>query len=151
MDSLKQIVNLIFFVNIEDGTRKRRTVDARRAYSRILKDVGFSYEHIGHSLNKNHATIIHYLNSIDDLLKYDSVFERKFMLAKRQFLLENSYLMSNSKDDIYAVAIGLENRLENFISKKNKIIEILNDYEKNNGKNDCIDYCREAVLPLFDS
>jgi hypothetical protein len=151
MDSLKQIVNLIFFVDIEDGTRKRRTVDARRAYSRILKDVGFSYEHIGHSLNKNHATIIHYLNSIDDLLKYDSVFERKFMLAKRQFLLENSYLMSNSKDDIYAVAIGLENRLENFISKKNKIIEILNDYEKNNGKNDCIDYCREAVLPLFDS
>jgi hypothetical protein len=150
MDSLKQIVNLVFFVDIEDTTRKRRIVDARRAYSKILKDAGFSHQHIGDSLNKNHATIIHYVNSIDDLLKYDSVFERKFMLAKRQFLLENSHLVPGSKNDIYAVAIGLENRLENFVSKKNQIIEILNNYEKHNGKNDCVDYCREIILPLFD-
>ena len=87
MDSLKKIINEIFFVNINDKTRKRRIVDARRAYAKILRDVGFSYEHIGDSIGKDHATIIHYVKSIDDLLQYDSIFEKKFILAKKQFLL----------------------------------------------------------------
>ena len=151
MESLKQIVNLVFFVDIEDTTRRRRIVDARRAYAKILKDVGFSYQHIGHSLNKNHATIIHYVKSVDDLLKYDSAFEKKFMLAKKNFLKENKHLIHSSKEDIYTVAIGLENKLSEIISKKDQIISSLENYEKENGTNECIDYCKELMLSLFDS
>lgn len=150
MDSLKNIVNLIFFVDIEDPTRKRRIVDARRAYSKILKDAGFSYQHIGHTLNKDHATIIHYVKSVDGLLKYDSVFEKKFMLAKKNFLKENKHLMLNSKEDIYTVAISLENRLNEIISKKAKILHKLESYENENGQNECVGYCRELMLSLFD-
>ena len=87
MDSLKKIVNEIFFVDIDNPTRKRATVDARRAYCKILRAVGFSYEHIGDSIGKDHATIIHYVKSIDNLLEYDSIFERKFILAKKQLVL----------------------------------------------------------------
>lgn len=151
MDSLKQIINLVFFVDIDDTTRKRRVVDARRAYAKILKDVGFPYQHIGSTLGKNHATIIHYINSIDDLLKYDSVFRKKFMLAKKNFLKENKDLIPSSKDDIYTVAIVLENRLSEITSKKEQIICSLDNYEKENGTNECIDYCKKLMLSLFDS
>jgi hypothetical protein len=151
MDSLKTIINLVFFVDIEDNSRKRRLVDARRAYSKILKDVGFSYQHIGHSLGKDHATIIHYVKSIDDLLKYDSVFQKKFMLAKKNFLKENKHLIPNSKEDIYTVSIVLENRLSEILSKKEEIICSLDNYEKENGTNECIDYCKKLMLSLFDS
>lgn len=150
MESLKKIVNLVFFVDIEDTTRKRRIVDARRAYAKILKDAGFSYHYIGDSLNKNHATIIHYVKSVDGLLKYDSAFEKKFMLAKKNFLKENAHLIPNSKEDIYAVAIELENKLSKILSKKEKIIFRLEKYEKENGANECVDYCRELMLSLFD-
>lgn len=151
MDSLKKIINLVFFVDIEDSTRKRRVVDARRAYAKILKDVGFSYHHIGDSLNKDHATIIHYVKSVDGLLKYDSVFEKKFIVAKKNFLKENTHLMLNSKEDIYAIAIELEIKLNEIKSKAKETMKALEDYEKENGKNECIDYCKKVVFPLFDS
>jgi len=150
MDSLKKIINLIFFVDIDDTTRKRRIVDARRAYSKILKDAGFSYEHIGYTIGKDHATIIHYVKSVDGLLKYDSVFEKKFILAKKSFLVENKNLLPNQKQDIYEVAINLELKLSELLSKKQQIIEQLNNYEKENGENKCLDYCKELMLSLFD-
>ena len=150
MESLKKIINLVFFVDIEDTTRKRRIVDARRAYAKILKDAGFSYHYIGDSLNKNHATIIHYVKSVDDLLKYDSPFEKKFMLAKKNFLNENEHLILKSKEDIYTVAIVLEKKINKFISAKEKIIFSLEKYEKENGENECTNYCKELMLSLFD-
>jgi hypothetical protein len=145
MDSLKKIINLVFFVDIEDSTRKRRVVDARRAYAKILKDAGFSYQHIGHTLNKDHSTIIHYVKSVDGLLKYDSVFEKKFILAKKNFLKENKHLMLNSKEDIYAIAISLENQLD----KAKKVISEIIDYLDNH-EGECVDYCRKAMMSLFE-
>jgi hypothetical protein len=128
MDSLKKIINEIFFVDIKDNTRKRRIVDARRAYSKILRDVGFSYEYIGDSIGKDHATIIHYAKSISDLLKYDSVFEKKFILAKKQFLLENKQLIPNSNDDIYTTAIKLGEKIEEITLEKQQMLNKLVDY-----------------------
>jgi hypothetical protein len=155
MDSLKKIINEIFFVDINDKTRKRRIVDARRAYSKILRDVGFSYEHIGDSIDKDHATIIHYAKSINDLLQYDSIFEKKFILAKKQFLLENKQLIPKSNDDIYTTAIKLGERVEEITLEKqqmlNKFVDYLESYEKENGITPSIEYCRKSILPLFDS
>lgn len=153
MDSLKKIVNEIFFVNIDNPTRKRRTVDARRAYSKILRDVGFSYEHIGDSIEKDHATIIHYVKSIENLLEYDSVFEKRFMLAKKQFLLENKELISQSNEDIYTTAIRLGERLEQVLLEKHQIlfkfIDHLEDHEKSFGYTPSVEHCRKNILPLF--
>lgn len=145
MESLKNIINLVFFVEIDDPTRKRRIVDARRAYSKILKDAGFSYQHIGYTLNKDHATIIHYVKSVDGLLKYDSIFEKKFILAKKKFLEENKHLMLHSKEDIYSIAISLENQLDKAKKVRNEIIDYLDNHE-----GECIDYCRKAMMSLFE-
>ena len=145
MDSLKNIINLVFFVNIEDPTRKRGIVDARRAYSKILKDAGFSYHHIGNSIKKDHATIIHYVKSVDGLLKYDSVFEKKFILAKKKFLEENKQLMLCSKEDIYSIAISLENQLDKVKIIRNEVIDYLENQE-----GECADYCRKAMMSLFE-
>ena len=145
MESLKNIINLVFFVEIDDPTRKRRIVDARRAYSKILKDAGFSYQHIGYTLNKDHATIMHYVKSVDGLLQYDSIFEKKFILAKKKFLEENKHLMLHSKEDIYSIAISLENQLEKAKKVRNEIIDYLNNHE-----GECVDYCRKAMMSLFE-
>lgn len=145
MESLKNIINLVFFVDIDDPTRKRRIVDARRAYSKILKDAGFSYQHIGYTLNKDHATIMHYVKSVDGLLQYDSIFEKKFILAKKKFLEENKHLMLHSKEDIYSIAISLENQLDKAKKIRNEIIDYLGNHE-----GECVDYCRKAMMSLFE-
>lgn len=150
MKSLKNIVNTIFLVDIDEHTRHRRIVDARRAYARILKDAGFSYQHIGKTLGKNHATVIHYVKSVDDLIRFDSIFEKKFMLAKKEFLKENEHLKNTSKRDIYETAIELENRIDDILSKTNQVYDCLKKYEEDNEK-EHLQNCKEILSSLIDS
>lgn len=153
MDSLKTIINEIFFVNIDDSSRKRSIVDARRAYSKILRDVGFSYEYIGESIGRDHSTIIHYVKSIENLLEYDSIFERKFILANKQFLSENEQLEVKPKEDVYTTLVKLEQRLENALLEKREIIykftKYLEEHQEKIGHKSYVDYCKENILPLF--
>jgi hypothetical protein len=150
MESLKKIINLVFAIDIDDTTRKRKIVDARKAYSKILRDAGYSFQYIGTSLGKDHSSVIHYINSIEGLLEYDSVFEKKFILAKKSFLKEHKHTIPNRKQDIYEVAINLEIKLDKILSKQKQIIEQLDNYEKENGESQSINYCRSVILPLFD-
>lgn len=155
MEALKQIVNDIFFVDIDNKTRKRDLVDARKAYSKILRDAGFSYQHIGDSIGKDHATIIHYIKTIDGLLKYEPVFQKKFLLTKKQFKLENKEIILKSNLDIYTTALSLGEKLEEVIKEKEQIlikfVDYLEDYNNRFGKMPSIKYCKENILPLFDS
>lgn len=84
---LKAIVKKIFGVNIDVNTRKRAFVDARIVYSKILRDIGISFEAIGRTINKDHATIIHYLRNIDhifaqDKLLFDNFKKCRYILFK---------------------------------------------------------------------
>lgn len=154
MESLKKIINDIYLVDIDDSSRMRSIVDARRAYSKILRDFGYSYHHIGDSIGKDHASIIHYVKSIDGLLQYDPIFENRFILAKRQFILENKGLKPRSNDDIYTTVVKLGERLNEAILEREQILDrfvnYLEKYEKENRKMPNIEYCRSEILPLFD-
>ena len=139
MDSLKIIINDVFLTDIDDISRLRQTVDARKAYSKILRDIGFSFQYIADSINKNHATIMHYCRSSDSLFAYDNIFKKKFNLAKNKFLLE----------------INNENTQANHenVFEKNKIlnhfIDHLEIHVKQKGCMPNISYCRNTLLPLF--
>ncbi len=150
MESLKKIINIVYAVDIDESTRRRPVVDARRAYSKILRDAGYTFEYIAKTINKNHTSVVHYASSVDDLLKYDSVFEKKFILAKKNFLEEHKDLKLNSKKDIYAIAISLEKKLLEITSKKEEFEHILSECRSNKGRDKCIDYCQNVILPLLD-
>jgi hypothetical protein len=151
MESLKKIINLVYFVDIDEDTRRRPVVDARRAYSKILKDAGYTLDYIGQTIGKNHTSVLHYTNTVESLLKYDSVFENKFILAKKGFLENHKNLRTNSREDIYAIAIDLEKRLFEITSKKQELTELLDNCKNEKERNKLIDYCRNIILPLLDN
>jgi hypothetical protein len=154
MESLKKIINEIFSIDIDSEKRKRSVVDGRRVYSKILRDLGYVYEDIGDSLGKDHATVIHYIKTIDSLLNFDSVFNKKYNICKKKFLLENRKIIMKSNDDIHLEAISLAERLEKAILERNqllsKFVGHLESYKKENKKMPNIEYCKEVILPLFD-
>lgn len=82
IQELKLIVNSVFKVNIDIETRLRTHVEARIAYAKILRDKGFSYHKIANTLNKNHATIIHYLRNIDHIFVHDKYFIERYKRCK---------------------------------------------------------------------
>ena len=75
---IREVVNYIFGVDIMTKSRKRNVVNARMIYSKILREKHLSYNIIGKSILKNHASIIHYTKSIDWLLAYDKPLLEKY-------------------------------------------------------------------------
>jgi hypothetical protein len=154
MESLKQIVNEIFLIDIESNRRKRSIVDGRKVYSKILRDLGYGYEHIGRTLGKGHCSIIHYVKNIDSLLEFDNVFNKRYNMCKKKFLLENRKIIMKSNDNIHLEAISLSERLEQVILEKQELldnfIKQLELHQKEYNSMPTIEYCREVILPLFD-
>lgn len=95
--SLKDIriaVEQVTGVDLMEQTRKRPNVDARYIYFHIARMYGvknivlidgedryisYSLTEIGKSLNKDHATVIHGCNSVDNLLKTDKEFRLTYI------------------------------------------------------------------------
>jgi hypothetical protein len=153
MDSLKKIINEVFVTDIDLNSRDRNSVDGRKAYSKILRDVGLSYLQIGRTLNKNHATIIHYYKSCNHLVEYDSVFKKKFNLVVNDFFEKNKNLKPKSNNTSDYLVFELKMKLDLALSEKNKIlndfINHLELYVKEKGYMPDVSYCRNNILPLL--
>tara|TARA_R110002012_G_scaffold197522_2_gene366075 strand:+ start:3886 stop:4227 length:342 start_codon:yes stop_codon:yes gene_type:complete len=59
-------------------SRKRKLVDARRLCCVLLRERGWTYDMIADAVGyTNHATAIHHVKTAEQLLIYDSEFNRK--------------------------------------------------------------------------
>ena len=72
IEKFKKIIELETGVNVEIVSRKRNFVEARAMYYKLLRDVSnMTFQAIGDTVNKDHATILHSLKSVDDWMRYD--------------------------------------------------------------------------------
>lgn len=72
-----------FGIDIQNKTRRRNYVDARRIYFKILKELNpvRSLDSIGKSLDRakfDHATVLHHLKEIDHFLSFEKDLEIKY-------------------------------------------------------------------------
>ena len=156
IDELKKIVNDVFLVDIEVKNRKRGVVDARKVYSKILRDNGYSYELIGETIEKDHATIIHYVKNIEYLLSYDRILREKYVACKNVFIKKRKSIKDQVKKDvdIYVTVVRLTNELQEAISSNNRLlsefVDYIEEYEKQKGYLPSIYDYRHTILPLFN-
>jgi hypothetical protein len=155
INELKEIVNNVFLVDLEVKDRKRGVVDARKVYSKILRDSGYSYELIGSTIGKDHATIIHYVKNIEHLLSYDRILLDKYIACKNVFIKKKKSIKEQLKKDvdIYVTVARLTNELQEAIASKNKIlnefVDYLENFEKTAGHFPNAYDLRKHILPLF--
>lgn len=155
INELKKIVNDVFLVDLQLKDRKRDVVDARKVYSKILRDNGYSYELIGETIGKDHATIIHYVKNIEYLLTYDRILIDKYVACKNVFIKKKKSISEQVKKDvdIYVTVVRLTNELQEVIESKNKIlnefVDYIEQYEKTTGHLPNIYDYRQNILPLF--
>ena len=153
-EELKRIVNDTFLVDIEIESRKRDVVDARKVYSKILRDSGYSYESIGKTINKNHATIMHYVKNIEHLMSYDQILRNKYVACKNVFIKKKKSILDQVKKDvdIYVTVVRLTNELQEATSNKilYDFVDYIEEYEKQRGYLPSIYDYRHTILPLFN-
>ena len=79
IQKFKKIIELETGVNVEIVSRKRNFVEARAIYYKLLRDISQMTLHaIADTVNKDHATILHSLNSVDDWMRYDTKLADKY-------------------------------------------------------------------------
>jgi hypothetical protein len=156
-DTLKEIVSGVFNVDISLKDRRRNSVDARRIYSKVLRERGYTFESIGDSLDRDHATIIHYISSVDTILAYDKGLRDKYIACKNVFLEGRAPLMIErmKKDaDLYVTVIRLNDELQEIIKEKKEIltkfVHYIDKYEKETGYYPSVKFLKNSVIPLFD-
>lgn len=84
-EKLKQIVNEVFEVDLMSKSRKRRIVEARMVFANVfMKYNDVSSVQTGRYINKDHATVLHYKNRFDYIIKADEFLYKSYLdCAKR--------------------------------------------------------------------
>jgi len=153
---LKRIVNDVFSVDLEVNNRKVNAVDARKVYSKILKEAGYSYELIGKTINKDHSTVLYYIKNLDSIFTYDKILRDRYIACKSIFIKESDSISEQIKKDVdmYVTILRLTTELNEAMSRKRKIIsnfiDYIEQYEKRNRCTLSIQDYRDTLLPLFN-
>lgn len=131
VEQLKYIIKSVFFVDINRETRKRDFVDARRVYSKILRERGYSFADIGRTIKKNHATIIHYLRDIDHIFVHDKSFFEKYSKCREAVFNSLDDNSEYESDIMYKQIIkSLETKLSEMTYKCIKISKKIEKYNR---------------------
>tara|TARA_R110002110_G_scaffold68223_4_gene184923 strand:+ start:1058 stop:1705 length:648 start_codon:yes stop_codon:yes gene_type:complete len=87
---LQAIVEDVFETNIMDPKRLRQNVDARRMFGMVLRSMEkpYTFARIGRYLKKDHATILHYMKTSEDILQTDVDFKNKYQEVKERFTVD---------------------------------------------------------------
>lgn len=79
IQKFKKIIEFETGVNVEIVSRKRNFVEARAIYYKLLREIsGMTLHAIADTVNKDHATILHSLKSVDDWMRYDTKLADKY-------------------------------------------------------------------------
>jgi hypothetical protein len=154
--TLKSVINEIFLIDVDEDSRRRDVVDARRIYSKILRDEGCSFNSIGDSIGRDHATIMHYTKSIDSILTYDKNLRERYIACKEIYIEKRKSIFEEMKKDVdaYVTIVRLNNELHEAISLKNKIltkfVDSIEEFKNKNGYLPSVQDCRLKLLPLFN-
>ena len=117
------IVAKVFEDDILHGRRYRNVIDARKVYSYILRENGYTYSQIARFMLKNDATILHHCKDAPYLLECDAELKEKYLLCKSRYL-ESIGNANHIREDTS------NKKLITIISEKDMMIQALEEKVK---------------------
>ena len=131
MEKLKEIVSKVFETNINIKTRKRNNVEARMIFSKILREDGNTFESIGNAINKDHSTIVYYVNQASVLIKQSIELSDKYLECKNCYINNLDVVSPEIKYDEMKNKISELNSLVNQLtSERKEIIKVQKKYNR---------------------
>lgn len=139
---LQEIVCRVFNIsNLSSTTRERKYVDARKVYSKILRERGWSLCKIARSIEKDHTTIIHYLKEMKWLLIHDTQIIDFYFIIKKQ----HSHIIATTKEESFTPEELLK-KIDLLKEEKNFLISALKNMEEELNKLNSFDNIFTSIL-----
>ena len=131
MEKLKEIVSQVFNTDINIKTRKRNNVEARMIFSKILREDRKTFQYIGNAINKDHATIMYYVNQAAILIKQYSDIESKYLECKNCYINDLDVVSPEIKYDEMKNEISeLKFLVNQLTSERKEIIKVQKKYNR---------------------
>lgn len=144
MDVLRTIVSEAFKVEIVKKTNKREAVNARKIFSKILSDRGYTRSEIGRYLKKDHSSIVHYMYDVDDMIKYTDGMAEKYVHCKNTF----TNVVTETTDEENKNIVSLKVRIDELLLDRERLNKKIEKYERIKNIIDMID-CRTPIGKEF--
>ena len=114
-NKLKEIVLDEINIDVNAETRKREVIEGRIIYCKILRDCGWTMSSIGKTINRNHATVVHYIRRFEE--NQDIYAEESFIMVN-YIKVKNRFTRHLNKNFLSTMTRGeLENKLEQLLNK----------------------------------
>ena len=131
MEKLKEIVSQVFETNINIKTRKRNNVEARMIFSKILREDGNTFESIGNAINKDHSTIVYYVNQASVLIKQSIELSDKYLECKNCYIDNLDVVLPQMKyDELKNEVLELKLLINQLTIERNEIIKVQEKYNR---------------------
>lgn len=131
MESLKEVINEMFNIDIMKNSRKRELVNGRYIYSKILRGRGHSFKSIGKSIKRDHSTVMYYIDKINFLLKQDEQLAEKYIICKDVFLKDKPKVSDMLDDkDLVLKMTQLIAENEELILDRERILSMNRKYNR---------------------
>ena len=131
MEKLKEIVSQVFDTDINIKTRKRNNVEARMIFSRILREDGSTFQAIGKAINKDHATVIYYVNQASNLIKQSIELSNKYLECKNCYINNLDVVLPQMKyDELKNEVVELKALINQLTTERNEIIKVQEKYNR---------------------
>lgn len=127
LSQIRELVESEFKIDISQVTRIREVVYVRNLYYKLARDyTSFGYSDIGKEINKNHATVIHGVKTMEEVvLIYDSKFIKAYSkISKILNKLTNDPKKYLQPDSYY------REKYKELMFEHRKLINIFRDVDK---------------------
>ena len=119
---LKGLLDQTYGFDISSKTRAREYVYARRVFSKVSRDFGYTFGEIGIAIGCNHATIIHHVKSFDTVHDTDKDIYRKVSIILKSSDRLNPYKNLQEPTDV-SVYLDRISELEAMVMEKDFTVE----------------------------
>jgi len=124
IEEMIDIIKNVLDVDIRTKSGKRKYVNGRFIYSKIMTDRGYGISLLGKHIKKHHSSILHYRDTANDLLETDPLFAERYIACKEKFMSDKGPLSKvSSKDDLI-------NQMDALILSRNALLEEVQKHKR---------------------
>ena len=139
-ETIKKLVEQYYELDITSQTRKRKYVEARAMYYRLVRDnTRLSLECIGKTVSRDHASVLHGVNTLSDWVETDPTIRGRYILLKNQLkemssIASKHNLISEVDQAVVLELTNLKNLHKELMEENKRLIENYDDLKLKHDK-----------------
>jgi len=123
---IKEIVDNYFELNLKRNTRKRQYVEARAIFYKLCREfTKLSLEEIGEQVNRDHASVLHGIRSLNNWIEYDNRIKNNLRILRNK--VRN---FEDEKDNVIELDESIVLKYVQLKEQVKEQEEIINDLRK---------------------